>query len=82
MHNIMKIRRRKVEEIKQKLTCFINKRIFVANELRDADIIVALVEKLDGTKPHILIRIKNISKKADVKLPRSGPDLVARRQGK
>jgi hypothetical protein len=63
MHNIMKIRRRKVEEIKQKLTCFINKRIFVANELRDADIIVALVEKLDGTKPHILIRIKNISKK-------------------
>jgi hypothetical protein len=57
----MKIRRRKVEEIKQKLTCFINKRIFVANELRDADIKVALVEKLDGTKPHILIRIKSIS---------------------
>lgn len=60
MRNIMKIRRRKVEEIKQKLTCSINKRIFVANELRDADIEIAQVEKLDGIKPHILIRIKSI----------------------
>lgn len=58
----MKIRRRKVEEIKQKLTCSINKRIFVANELRDADIEVDQVEKLDGTKPQILIRVKSISK--------------------
>jgi hypothetical protein len=63
MRNIMKIKRRKVEEIKQELTCFINKRIFVANELRDADIEVAQVEKLDGTKPHILIRIKSITTK-------------------
>jgi len=58
----VKIRRRKVEEIKQKLTCSINKRIFVANELRDADIEVDQVEKLDGTKPQILIRVKSISK--------------------
>lgn len=58
----MKIRRRKVEEVKQKLTCFVNKRIFIANELRDADIEIDQVEKLDGTKPHIVIRLKSISK--------------------
>jgi hypothetical protein len=58
----VKIRRRKVEEIKQKLSCAINKRIFVANELRDADIEVGQVENLDGTKPHIVIRVKSISK--------------------
>lgn len=62
MHNIIKIRRRKVQEIKQKLTCSINKRIFIANELRDTDIEIGQIEKLDGTKPHILIRIKSIIK--------------------
>ena len=59
----MKVERRKVKEIKQKLSCFINKRIFIANWLRNVDIEVEHVENLDGTKPHIVIRIKNINKK-------------------
>lgn len=58
----MKIGRRKVGEIKQKLVSAVQKRIFVANELRDADIEVEHVEKLDGTKPHIIIRVKSIKK--------------------
>jgi hypothetical protein len=57
----LKIGRRKVEEIKQKLVCSINKRIFIANELRDVDIEVEQVEKLDGTKPHIIIRVKSMN---------------------
>jgi hypothetical protein len=58
----VKIGRRKVGEIKQKLVSAVQKRIFVANELRDADIEVEHVEKLDGTKPHIIIRVKSIKK--------------------
>lgn len=58
----MKIGRRKVGEIKQKLVSAVQKRIFVANELRDTDIEVEQVEKLDGTKPHIIIRVKSIKK--------------------
>ena len=66
---LVKIKSRKVQEIKQKLSCFINKRIFIANELRNADIEVEQVEKLDGTKPHIVIRIKSISKNRTVQEP-------------
>ena len=59
----VKVERRKVKEIKQKLSCFINKRNFIANWLWNADVEVEHVENLDGTKPHIVIRIKNINKK-------------------
>lgn len=57
---VLKIESRKVTEVKQKLSCAVNKRIWVANELRDADIEIDQVENVDGTKPHILIRIKRI----------------------
>jgi hypothetical protein len=70
----MKIKSGKVEEIKQKLVCFINKRIFVANELRDVDIEIVPIENLDGSKPHIFITVKSISstrqRLKDVKQPR------------
>jgi hypothetical protein len=62
----VKIKSRKVQEIKQKLSCFINKRIFIANELRNADIEVEQIENLDGSKPHIVIRIKSIRKNRPV----------------
>ena len=58
----MKIEKGKVKEIKQKLICFINKRIFVANELRNVDIGIEQVENLDGTNPQIVIRITKIRK--------------------
>lgn len=57
------VKSRKVAELPQKLTMSVNKRIMVANELRDSDIEIDQVEKLDGTKPHILIRIKRIIRK-------------------
>jgi hypothetical protein len=63
---MVKIKSRKVQEIKQKLSSFINKRIFIANELRNADIEVEQVENLDGSKPHIVIRIKSVSKNRTV----------------
>jgi hypothetical protein len=59
---VLRVECRKVAELRQKLSCAVNKRIWVANELRDADVLIDHVENLDGTKPHILIRIKKIIK--------------------
>ena len=59
----MSVEARKVKEVKQKLLSFINKRIFVSNWLRNADVEVEHVENFDGTKPHVVIRIKNIKRR-------------------
>ena len=56
----MNVEARRVKEVKQKLLCFINKRIFVSNWLSNGDVEVEHVENLDGTKPHVIIRIKNV----------------------
>ena len=56
----MNVERRKVKEIKQKLSCFINKRVFVANWLRNVDVEVEPVEHLDGSKPRLVIRIREV----------------------
>jgi hypothetical protein len=66
----MKIGSRKVVEIKQRLSSFINKRIFVANELRNVDIEIEPVEKLDGLKPHIIVRVKSIKRNLSSLKPR------------
>ena len=49
-----------MKEIKQRLSCFINKRVFVANWLRNVDVEVEPVEHLDGSKPRLVIRIKEV----------------------
>ena len=54
---------RRVKEVKQKLLCFINKRVFVSNWLSNVDVEVEHVENLDGTKPHIVIRIRNVKRR-------------------
>ena len=59
----MNVEARRVKEVKQKLLCFINKRVFVSNWLRNVDVEVEHVENFDGTKPHIVIRIKNIKRR-------------------
>ena len=55
-----KILRRKVLELPSKLYFAVNRRTLVANELKNADIVVEAVEKVDGVKPHLLIRIKKV----------------------
>ena len=55
-----KILRRKVLELPSKLHFAVNRRTLVANELKNADIVVEAVEKVDGVKPHLLIRIKRV----------------------
>ena len=59
----MNIEARKVKEVKQKLLCFINKRIFVSNWLSNVDVEVEHVENFDGTKPHVVIRIRNVKRR-------------------
>ena len=59
----MNVEARKVKEVKQKLLSFINKRVFVSNWLRNADVEVEHVENFDGTKPHVVIRIKNMKRR-------------------
>ena len=59
----MNVEARKVKEVKQKLLSFINKRVFVSNWLRNADVEVEHVENFDGTKPHIVIRIRNVKRR-------------------
>jgi len=54
---------RRVKEVKQKLLCFINKRVFVSNWLSNVDVEVEHVENFDGTKPHIVIRIRNVKRR-------------------
>jgi len=58
-----KILRRKVLELPSKLAFAIARRVLIANELKDTDIVVEPVEKVDGSKPRLLIRIKRVSRK-------------------
>ena len=59
----MNVEARRVKEVKQKLLCFINKRVFVSNWLRNVDVEVEHVENFDGTKPHVVIRIRNVKRR-------------------
>lgn len=58
-----KIEARKVLELPSKLHFAVNRRILIANELKNAHITVESVEKIDGLKPRLLIRIKRLSRK-------------------
>ena len=55
-----KIRRRKVLELPSKLHFAVNRRVLIANELKSTDVVIEPVEKVDGVKPHLLIRIKRV----------------------
>jgi len=55
-----KIRRRKVLELPSKLHFAVNRRVLIANELKSTDVVIAPVEKVDGSKPRLLIRIKRL----------------------
>ena len=57
----MKVKSREVVEIKQKLIMAIGSRVFVANESKNVDLEIISTENLDGSNPHILIRIKSSS---------------------
>jgi hypothetical protein len=57
-----KIRRRKVLELPSKLHFAVNRRVLIANELKSTDVVIEPVEKVDGSKPHLLIRIKKVSR--------------------
>ena len=59
----MNVEARRVKEVKQKLLRFINKRIFVSNWLSNVDVEVEHVEIFDGTKPHVIIRIRNVKRR-------------------
>jgi len=55
-----KIRRRKVLELPSKLHFAVKRRVLIANELKSTDVVIEPVEKVDGVKPHLLIRIKRV----------------------
>lgn len=55
-----KLRRRRVLELPSRLAFAITRRVYVANEMKDVDIVVESVEKVDGSKPSLLIRIKRV----------------------
>ena len=55
-----KLKSQKMMEIKQKLLGSHKTRVFVANDLPDADLTVEAVENLDGVKPQVFIRIKRL----------------------
>jgi hypothetical protein len=57
-----KIKRRKVLELPSKLAFAIARRVLIANELKGTDIVIESVEKVDGSKPRLLIRIKRLSR--------------------
>lgn len=56
------LRARKVTELRSALAG-VTRRVFVANELRDTDVVIGDVEKLDGSHPILLVRIKQAVKK-------------------
>ena len=59
-----KLQPRRVIELPSKLTMFVNKRILIANELKDMVLTVESIENCDGTKPRLIIRIKKSVKKS------------------
>lgn len=61
---LMILPKRKVIQLPRKLVSAIQTRLFIANELRDTDLVVEQVEFTDGSKPRILIRIKAVLRKA------------------
>lgn len=59
----MRLKKRKVTEIKQKLHSAFSKRIFVANHMKNTDVEIDCAERVDGVKPRVIIRIKNMTKR-------------------
>ena len=57
-----KLKPRKVLELPSKLHLAVNRRILIANELKNMEITIEPVENVDGTKPRLLIRLKKAAR--------------------
>jgi hypothetical protein len=53
-----RLKPRRVVELPSRLVMSVNKRVFVANELKDVELVIDQVENCHGSKPKLLIRIK------------------------
>lgn len=53
-----RLKPRRVVELKTRLISAVQSRVFVANELKDVEIVLDQVESVDGSRPRLVIRIK------------------------
>jgi hypothetical protein len=59
---LQKLKRGKIEKIKQRLLCTTPTEIYVQNKTR-RHMLFEIEESLDGVKPKIMIRIKQLKRK-------------------